>query len=349
MTADEAIQSAIDTMGAGQTMDYVISPTGHAQEFIQKAPDLAAILRSRAVITTAEQFENEDRDALAAQKTFRNTFSRANQMVLVTSILIALVLATGAAATTLPDPLEHTLLIILGLASVFTGALASRYLYLIKQGHLLETWMSKRASAETARLDYFDAVVRSPMPSTAPNVFSAELLKLEYFRRFQFDVQRVYYRHRSKDHREKAAKILSQSSWAIAGGACATGAAGMLGIIDARFAAIAAVGTIFTALSSFTAMQEAVYQDRRNAERYGGTSRVLEDLNKRLDEIRKAVATTGIQPLKDFVEAVHEQLSLEHRQWLGELGEARGAFATLERTLKELSSTNAMKSKSINM
>lgn len=65
--------------------------------------------------------------------------------------------------------------------------------------------------------------------------------------------------------------------------------------------------------------------------------RVLADLNKRLDAVRKAVSSVGEHPLSDFVDAVHEQLSLEHRQWLGELGEARGAFARLENTLKEIS------------
>ena len=89
--------------------------------------------------------------------------------------------------------------------------------------------------------------------------------------------------------------------------------------------------------ASSASMREAVNQDRRNAERYGRTYRVLEDLYKRLDDVRKAVYSAGIKPLSDFVAAVHEQLSLEHRQWLGELGEKRGAFAELEKTLKGLS------------
>ena len=113
----------------------------------------------------------------------------------------------------------------------------------------------------------------------------------------------------------------------------------MLGAaVDSSFAAIGALGAAFTGLSSFASMREAVNQDRRNAERYGRTYRVLEDLNKRLDDVREAVYFRGEQPLIDFVDAVNEQLSLEHRQWLGELGEARGAFARLENTLKEISS-----------
>jgi hypothetical protein len=54
--------------------------------------------------------------------------------------------------------------------------------------------------------------------------------------------------------------------------------------------------------------------------------------------VRKAVFTVGMNPLIEFVDAVHEHLSLEHRQWLGELGESRGAFARLDKTLKEFTS-----------
>ena len=196
--------------------------------------------------------------------------------------------------------------------------------------------MSQRAFAETARLNYFNTVVNASPPSSDVGSFQVELLKLEYFRRFQLDVQRAYYKKRGKQHQEEAFRTLSISGWAIGGAAIATGAAGVLsGAIDTMFAAVAGLGTIFANLSSFTSMKEAVNQDRRNAERYARTSRVLEDLYKKLDDVRKAVCSAGIQPLLDFVEAVHEQLSLEHRQWLSEMGEGKGAFAKLENTLKK--------------
>lgn len=338
MRVDEAIKEATETIGRGKPEDYFISPTSHADEFGEKAPALAAILRSSEVEATARQYENQDQEALVAQNKFKRIFKRANSIVLATGVLIALVLATAAAANVLPGWLVTTLLVALSLGGVVTGALASKDLLTIRQGRLLEAWMSKRASAETARLDYFDTVAKSSPTSTGKNYAPPELLQLEYFRRFQFDVQLAYYRERGKDHREEAEKTLSYSGWAVAGAAIATGTAGVLGTsIHISLAAIGALGIIFTGLSSFASMREAVNQDRRNAERYERTYRVLEDLSKRLDAVRKAVYTAGMRPLSDFVDAVHEQLSLEHRQWLGELGEKRGAFAELERTLKELS------------
>ncbi len=69
-------------------------------------------------------------------------------------------LATGAVAINLPDEFGKTLFIGLSLGSFITGGLASKDLHMIKGGHLLETWMSKRALAETARIDYLDTVVK---------------------------------------------------------------------------------------------------------------------------------------------------------------------------------------------
>jgi len=318
---------------------YVISPTSHTEEFREKAPDLAAILGSTALATTARLYESEDQDALAAQKSFKRTFNRANAAVLGTGVLIALVLVTGTVAACLPDSLNRILLVIFGLGGVIARGFASRDLLVIRQGHLSETWMSRRAFAETQRLQYFETVAKSPVSSTTASSACGELVKLEYFRRFQLDVQLAFYRERAKNHRDEAAKTLSYSSCAAAGATIATGSAGMLGAaFGSRFAVIGAFAAVFTGLSSFASMREAVNQNRRNAERYERTYRVLEDLNKRLDKVREAVYTRGTEPLKDFVDAVHEQLALEHRQWLGQLSEAQGAFARLENTLREISS-----------
>jgi hypothetical protein len=126
MTADEVIKLATDTIGEGKPNDYVISPTRHAEEFREKAPDLAAILSSSAVIATARQYENENQEAIVAQNEFRPVFNRANTTVLATGGLIALVLATGTAATVLPDWLEDILLVAPSLGSIITGYLHQR-------------------------------------------------------------------------------------------------------------------------------------------------------------------------------------------------------------------------------
>ena len=335
MEEDSVIRAAAEAIGAGKPNDYIISPTKHAQEFQDRAPALAAILNSAAVKTDALRYEEEDHSALNAQNKFKTIFTRANIAVFITGAFIALVLVIGTLGKFLTEENLKIFLAILSCGGFIAGGLASRDLYLIRQGSLLEEWMSKRAFAETTRLDYFNSFVNLSPPTSELSSIPFELLKLEYFRRFQLDVQRAYYRKRGQQHKEEAFRTQSISGWAIGGAAIATGAAGVLsGAINPMFAAVAGIGTIFTNLSSFTSMKEAVNQDRRNAERYERTLRVLEDLYKKLDDVRKAVYSAGIQPLLDFVEAVHEQLSLEHRQWLSEMVEGKGAFAKLENTLK---------------
>ena len=348
VSAPEVSRSAIDLIGKGAPDDYTIKPSQHAQQYEKTAPELANLLRSSDVETTAKQYERLDGEAMAAQQHFKRLSNRANLTVLITAILAALTLATGAAAMLLEDRVTQVLLLGLSLGTLVAGALASKDLLSIRQGHLLEKWMSTRALAETARLEYFERVT-SAAPYVARSTqlksfIPVPLVQFEYFRRYQFDVQYAYYGARRKDHQRSADKTLSLSGWAVAAGAITTGLAGVLGVfVHPGFVAVGAIGAAFTGLASFAATREAINQDRRNAERYDRTYHVLEDLSKRLDDVRTAVLAAGAAPLGSFVDAVHEQLSLEHRQWLGELGEARGAFARLEDTLKKLTLEFPMK------
>ena len=73
----------------------------------------------------------------------------------------------------------------LALIGVATGGFASMSLFRVKEGRLLEDWMTARARAETKRLTYFNYIVNS---SAGPLDIELELLKLEYFRRYQLDL-----------------------------------------------------------------------------------------------------------------------------------------------------------------
>lgn len=342
MADSDPIELARQTIGAAGKDDYVIAPTRHAEEFKVKAPELSTILSSNAVQITAGQFEERDQEANDAQAEFKRIFNRSNAAVLITAILIAFVLITGVIAPLLPATLVTVLLAGLGIASALTAALAAFDLNKLKQGKLLDAWMLNRARAESARLEYFSSVAKRPKPATTGGN-SIELLKLEYFRRYQFDVQRAYYRTRSKDQRRNSMRTLSYSSFAIAGAAVATALAGSLGFISPKFSAIAALGSAFTALSSFSAVREEVYQNQGNAARYSRTSDALDDIAKTLDDVRIAVNEVGEKPLIEFIEAVHEQLSLEHRQWLGLQAGAENAFTKLEDTLKKIPATSRAK------
>jgi hypothetical protein len=59
------------------------------------------------------------------------------------------------------------------------------------------------------------------------------------------------------------------------------------------------------------------------------------ELAGRLDLVREATAAGELAVMRDFAAAVQDQLSLEHRQWLKDIGEASEAVTRLEERLKE--------------
>ena len=112
--------------------------------------------------------------------------------------------------------------------------------------------------------------------------------------------------------------------------------AGMLGAWKPEWAAIAGLGVVAQSVGSKLTNDEAIRQDGRNAERYRRTRNALVGLRGRLDDVRENVAAGNAETLPAFVEAVHEQLSLEHRQWIAG-GEA--VDAAMKRLQSELDTT----------
>ena len=336
------MQAAIDAVRENEADDYIIAPAKHAEALSNTAPHLAEFLRGSRVLIDAQQYERHDREAIEAQNVFKDAAHKSNWMVLVTAVLSGLILATGTMkvpiSNVFSDPFTDAWLAILGVGAVITGALGSMWLYKVKQGGFLEAWMSARAKAETYRINYFTTVSTTCQQPKGGDDIPLPLLQLEYFRRHQLDVQIAFYDRRRKDHRHSAAQTLNLGGAAVLLAAVAAGMAGLMGAASSNveWVSIGALGVLGTGLSGFATTRAAVNQDRRNAERYGRTLDVLMDLKKRLDMVRKAVAAGNTEALDQFVAAVHEHLSLEHRQWLGTASETQGAFANLEKTLAKL-------------
>jgi hypothetical protein len=334
----DAIDQAVQAVGRDRPNDYVLAPSSHAEELASKAPALARLLRTAKLETLALQYERLDRQAGAAQKKFKDAMAWANRALLLTTGLGAGVMVVGILATWAKDAAEP-LSVVIGILAVLSGGMASMSLFRVREGNLLETWMSGRAHAEGARLSYFSTLVQGAdnQPSDPP----LGLLKLEYFRRYQLDVQIAYYSRRGDDHRRSADLTLMIGGFAVAAGAVAAGSAGVLAAIDPRWAAVAALGVIGTAAAAYAATREAVNQDRRNAERYGRTLSALEILRGRLDDVRGGVLKGSQDVLEEYVAAVHEQLSLEHREWLSGAESTRSAIGKMDETLAALDKNQA--------
>jgi hypothetical protein len=265
--------------------------------------------------------------------------TRANGAVLVTAVLAALIMVGGILEPRLGVAVMRPPLLVLGLGALLAGALASMWLFRVREGQLLDEWMTERAHAETARLAYFTTLMKEPDQAASDPALG--LLKLEYFRRYLLDMQILYYGRRGRHHRRSADRTLTLGGFAAALGAVASGSAGLVASFNAPWASLAAVGVIGTSLAAFAATREAVNQDRRNAERYGRTLSSLEILRGRLDDVRAGVLAGSQDVLEEYVAAVQEQLSLEHREWLSGAESTRSAIGKLDETLAALQKEGA--------
>jgi hypothetical protein len=316
-------------IGSGGPGDYGLSPVEHAAQLKASAPQLAALLTRSAPVELARQYADADTEALAAERTFKRWVIRANWAVLATATVSALLMAAALLAGRLGG-LTQTILIVLALVGVATGGFASMSLFRVKEGRLLEDWMTARARAETKRLSYFNYIVNS---SAGPLDIELELLKLEYFRRYQLDLQLAYYKTRRSGHRNSAERTLSISAGSVLVAAIASGAAGVLGALRSEWAALGSLAVFGAALQAFAAARESLNQDRRNAERYDNTAQALLGLRERLDDVRLGIAAGSTSVLGEYVSAVQDQLSLEHRQWLEGAENMQAAVARLDKAL----------------
>lgn len=332
-TPASLIQHAIDLIGEQEPDDYVLAPTTHAQEYDSHAPKLAKLLRSESVRAAAREYEELDKDALKAQGRFKKTANRANVAVLLAACFAACVLATGALATALPTPISHIAFLALGLSSAAAAAAARKWLHELRDGQLLQKWMTSRSAAEAQRLHYFDLITGQEPGDPTDESSVALLLRLEYFRRYQLDVQQAFLRDRGSDHAHAADQGLRLSGWAVFVASLSSLAGGMLAVFHPLWASLATLGVVGAAMTGFASIRDGINQDRRNAERYGRTGTILKRLRHRLPQTRQAVALGKRHALGEFGEAVHEQLSTEHRAWLEGTKATSAAVARLDQTL----------------
>jgi hypothetical protein len=322
MTPDEAAE----LIGEQPHGDYRLDLAAHAERY-KDIPALATLLRSAPLSVVREQYEQADAKAANAQTRYKTNMGCANAAVLAAASLSGLMMAAQIATAELKI---SGLVLVLGILSAVSAAAATTWLFLVRQGNMLDAWMQRRAEAETQRLSYFN-VVAEPDGTNPPNA-DLDLLRLEYFRRYQLDVQKNFYQFRGEAHGAAADKTLYLGGYAVLLSALASALTAGLGAHGIA-TALGAVGVLGAALSSYASSREALSQDRRNAERYARTRTALGGLEARLDHVRKAVAAGNTRALTEFASAVNEQISLEHRQWLEATEATRAAVAKLDEAL----------------
>lgn len=201
--------------------------------------------------------------------------------------------------------------------------------------------MQRRATAETTRIGLFDRVLAAKEDSREGELPLLPL-QLEYFRRYQLDVQRAYYRERGRQHGKAARRAwllrllalglvilaLFPIVWSLQGKDwLPSSIAELLSELPASTEAAQRLflgfGLVAAGLQGLLAALALMSLDERNAARYLATSDNLETLaDKPLDEARAAAATVGADregaraTVLSFVALVQEQISVEHREWV---------------------------------
>ena len=328
------IESAENTIGKEESDDYELKPTQFRDHFKQSAPAFSEALANAALVETARRYEQKDTLANAEQAKFKNLSSRATKAVFIATVTAALL--TGYASTPTGKALTQydPVALILGGLALFAGAYAAMLVYQINGGGYLTRWMSARAAAETERLGYFNRLIRHVTESYQDRN-DILLLSLELFRRYQLALQQAYYTERSSQHRASMDKTLKLGSVAAGILALCSGGAGILGFFEPKLLPFAAVGILGSALTTVASRREEINQDERNAERYGRTADILSHLREKHTDVQQVVAAGKTEVLTDYVNAVHEQLSLEHRQWLAQAEAIESAVEKLSASLKE--------------
>ncbi len=326
-------KDADEIIGDQKGDDYILDLKAH--EGLYKNTPLSELIASATPEALAASYHRFDGGAIAAQKEYFRWMKRANWSVFFTSVLGALAIALKLMATT-QESLE-TILGGLGIACSIGAAAAAAFgavsFYFLRQGELLEEWMKKRALAESHRIGYFESILSQAVAKGG----DAAILALEYFRRYQFDVQQNYFYKRAEDHR-KSAKTT------VLIGAIGAGLATLFGAgnaLSANGSAIAgALAVAGAALGALAVGREQMTQDRRNAERYDRTYAALVEFTKKLQEVRVAVTNGHPNAAFEFAASVNEHVSNEHRQWLEETEATQVALARIDAALQKATKPN---------
>jgi hypothetical protein len=314
--------------------DYILRPEEHALKLPPEAGPLARILQDSSYVEAGKAYRDNDGAAQWAQARFK----RAGRIALGAALGATLV---GAILLALPTREFHAAFRLSGAAFEYTLLLVAfiAEIYNTRANPFLE-WMTYRGRAEIDRLKLFDSVFKAKADVHA-NEIPLLPLKLEYFRRYQFEVQRRYYRQRGAEHEHAARRIrrLQKASFVIAAMVGALGLMDSLSLLEVeqlRAAAsfyhgltqllatfkidsdrtLVALGAAASAIYGFAAALSLLSLHARNAARYKNTCDNLDLLAEQLDSARAAACAGNAVEVDRFVDRAQAFISSEHQEWV---------------------------------
>jgi len=339
MSDSEKIERVKRIIGQQSSKDYELKAGEHAASLEKEAPSLAAHLRSSELRVAESAYDEADKTANVGRKGFARLATAANWLVFGAACVPAATMAAG----TLGAP--TTVVVLLGSLAFVLAGIGAAVFFVVRQGQRLRGWLDSRAKAEAYRHRYF--VLATEMPQggdqTPPPELPLALFQLEYFRRYQLEMQISFFREKGRKFRK------AFDRWTMVGGVgaglgiVANGLAAIFsGTFSHQWAALASVAVVAVAMTSLSSSTEGLFRFGTLRDSYAQTKEALETVCGRTDEVAQAVLAQGRAPLQQLVGAVHEILSVENKQWIKIASGAATAVAKLEQTLDERKNTFAL-------
>lgn len=322
-------QDPISVIGQNAFDDWQLRPKVHASELPAEAGALKRVLERDDIQRIVDDFTVADARAVSAQRWYKfwgrlGIYAVALATIIGTTMVLRLDQKFGIEIKYLALILQYSFL-----------ALA----FIISQWLILkspfQTWMKNRGKAEILRIDLFDKVSQANEPSQDGELALLPL-QLEYFRRYQLDVQLSYYKKRGGEHMKASghtsrAKILNFIFILLW-----VGIAGFAGLFYADQNSVIqlptwlkafpltdlepfvmAAGIIVASIHTARMAKSLMNLDERNAARYEITSANLDTLSAiDLPNARAAAKVGDRQAVFNFIEKVQSQISSEHQEWV---------------------------------
>jgi hypothetical protein len=312
-------QTPARAIGEQAPDDWRLMPEQPADKLPPEAGPLQRILKTPDIQAIATRYRAADAQALTAQARYRRT-----GRVVIWARFLAL--GTGGIALLPIDTLTALSLrpafIVVQGAALIVSLLAA--LWLTQRGSF-SRWMHARGAAEIARVELFDKVLAATA-EVRSGEFEVLPLKLEYFRRYQLDVQRAFYGGRGGQHARAAGntalwKFVSLAV-VVVGAAAILYALGVFGDSgrwsdDTTQKVIIGFMTLISAVLALVSDTSLMDLNERNAARYATTHANLNEFKERfLEPVRAAAAQADEAAVLAFAKLVQDQISSEHREWV---------------------------------
>ena len=307
--------AAAEAIGKYQPQDWHVDPRSHAQRMAREAGPLQRILQGSRVQVILEQYEAGNAKAGEYQAEYIRYGRWEIYLGSAAAIIGAVILYLASGDGGEPGLSRSVLLLAQGFC--LAGAIALKY----KLGHsaIYRQWQQQRTRAETSRIELFETVcglAGHPVPPTvAENELPLLPLQLEYFLRYQLQVQLNYYHERGRQHAKAARRFVNIGTGITFLAAVAASLAGLNTELGDWVSSSAIVGLVAPILLTAQTSLSRLNQDERNAARYAITHDHLLNLKKKSDSVHSAAEAGNQEEVFRFIRSVNEVISVEHTEW----------------------------------